>query len=184
MTILMITGSVIVGCNRVRSDDHHPATIEGPGAVNGPTVGTVTAVVDGDTITVEFAAPFDRTETVRLLGIDTPEKPGGPRPPECGGDSASAFTTAVLPVGTAVLLARDIETRDVYGRLLAWVIRAEDATNVNLAIIEAGHATALSIAPNNALRSEVSVAADRARSDKRGFWTECGGPPYPLGEGE
>lgn len=146
--------------------------------------GVVTDVIDGDTIAVEFGAPFEVVESIRLLGIDTPEKPGGPRPPECGGTSATEYTQAALPAGTAVWVARDVETRDVYGRLLAWIVRSEDGTNINLAIVEAGHATALSIAPNHALRSEVSVAADRARSEKRGFWAECGGLPYPLSENE
>lgn len=149
----------------------------------GGVIGVITDVIDGDTVAVELAEPFNVIETVRLLGIDTPEKPGGPRPPECGGSSASAFTNAAIPAGTTVLLARDRETRDVYGRLLAWVIRASDGANINLAVVEAGHATALSIAPNNALRSEVSGAADRARRNKRGFWSECGGLPYPLAEG-
>lgn len=176
---MVVSTTMVLGCDPGEFD-------AGSGAERGagPSVslrGVVADVVDGDTVTVEFGAPFNVTETIRLLGIDTPEKPGGPRPPECGGEAASAFTRALLPIGTAVMLARDRETRDVYGRLLAWVLRVDDGTNVNLAIVEGGHATALSIAPNHALRSEVSLAADRARRNQRGFWNECHGLPYPLG---
>ena len=69
----------------------------------------VTKVVDGDTIIVQIG---DQLETVRLLGIDTPEKSGGPRPAECFGAEASARLTELLPPQTPILLTRDTESRD------------------------------------------------------------------------
>ena len=60
--------------------------------------------------------------TVRLLGIDTPETHGGPA--ECGGPAASRQLARIAPAGSRVRLVTDPgsgDTRDRYGRLLAYV---------------------------------------------------------------
>lgn len=132
--------------------------------------GTVTAVHDGDTIDVEVDGS---THVVRLLGIDTPEKAGGPRPAECFGQEATEFAEGLLPLGTEVLLARDVETRDQFGRLLAWVHR-QDGVFVNLVLVETGHAEPLFFAPNDALEPLFTTAGNHARRDMLGFWTACG----------
>ena len=54
---------------------------------------TIVSVVDGDTIVLRVQ---DQTETVRLLGIDTPETVHPTKPIECFGPEASAFTKATL----------------------------------------------------------------------------------------
>src|SRR4051794_14552875 len=74
---------------------------------------TVVRVVDGDTIVLSFDG---HDEKVRLIGIDTPETVDPDRPVGCFGHEASAFTTGLLPAGTAVLVERDAEARDPYGR--------------------------------------------------------------------
>ena len=79
-------------------------------------------------------------ESVRLIGIDTPESVARDRPVECFGPEAKARTAELLPKGTAVLLERDVEARDKYDRLLAYVIRADDGVLVNLALVEEGYA--------------------------------------------
>src|SRR5205085_3089746 len=89
---------------------------------------TVARVVDGDTIVVHLGG---RTETVRLLGIDTPETVDPRKPVQCFGTEASHRTKELLPPGTGVRLERDVEARDIYGRLLAYV-RRDDGTFVNL----------------------------------------------------
>jgi len=145
------------------------AALESVAALGLPA--TIERVVDGDTIIVLVDG---RTETVRLLGIDTPEKAGGPRPAECFGHEASAFATELLPPGTNILLTRDNETRDQYGRLLAFVHRADDGRFVNLSMLETGHATALFFAPNTSLEEDFTSAANKARRDWLGFWPACG----------
>ncbi len=95
----------------------------------------MTHVVDGDTIDVHIAG---RTERVRLIGIDTPETKKPNTPVECYGPEASAYTTALLPVGTTVRIERDVVGRDDYGRLLGYVHRLDDGLFVNLDIIEQG----------------------------------------------
>jgi len=137
----------------------------------------VDKVVDGDTIVVVIDG---RTETVRLLGIDTPEKAGGPRPAECFGAQASAFAEELLPIGTTVLLSRDEQTRDQYSRLLAYVHRAHDELFVNRVMLEQGYASALFFAPNTSQRSSFEQAANLARRNWVGFWPECGAPNVTL----
>ncbi|MEM7095658.1 MAG: thermonuclease family protein [Actinomycetota bacterium] len=134
------------------------------------------SIIDGDTITVTVQS---QTVTVRLLGIDTPEKRGGPRPAECFGAEATAFIAGLIPVGTAVDLSRDEETRDQYGRTLAWVHR-HDGVLVNLAMVESGHASSLFFTPNDAHEDLFDRAAWGARRSGRGFWAACGGPDVAL----
>ena len=72
----------------------------------------MSAVVDGDTVILEFA---DTTERVRLIGIDTPELARDDKPAECGSDLATAALSALIPVGSSVSVSREIVARDHYG---------------------------------------------------------------------
>ncbi|MGH9186629.1 MAG: thermonuclease family protein [Acidimicrobiales bacterium] len=129
-------------------------------------------VVDGDTIEVIVAGQRER---VRLIGIDTPETVDPRRPVECFGREASDHTSTLLPHGTPVRLERDVEARDDYGRLLAYVFRPSDGLFVNVALVEDGYATVLTIPPNVAYAGEFADAAGRARESGRGLWSSC--PP-------
>lgn len=147
----------------------------GRGADAPPGTGTVVHVIDGDTVEVALET---RTETVRLLGIDTPEtvKPGAPV--DCFGPEASARTKALLPEGTEVRLTRDVEVRDRYDRLLAYVQRTRDQLAVNRSLVTDGFARTLSIAPNDAHRAELAAAERAARRAGKGLWGACrGGAP-------
>ena len=135
-------------------------------------------VVDGDTVVVAFNG--GRTENVRLIGVDTPEKPGGRLPAECFGAEATAFTTVLLAPGTPVLLTGGAETRDVYDRLLAYVHRATDGLFVNMALAREGYAVELPIPPNNDYAAHFAAATAAARAENLGLWTACGGADEPL----
>lgn len=140
----------------------------------------VQTVIDGDTIVVRVDGV---EETVRLLGIDTPETGKGNRTAECFGANATDFARELLPSGTTVLLTRDEETRDQYGRLLAFVHR-DDGLFVNLAMIEHGYASPLFFQPNIAMRETFERAADVARREWRGFWPACGADDVLLEPGQ
>lgn len=77
--------------------------------------GTVSRVVDGDTVHVLLRS--GRDERVRLIGIDTPEVG------ECDAARATALARR-LAAGRAATLVGDPTqaTRDRYGRLLAYVV--------------------------------------------------------------
>lgn len=136
-------------------------------------VGEVVEVIDGDTVDVRIGG---RVERIRLLGIDTPETVDPNRPVGCHGPESSALTHSLLPDGTAVRLERDEEARDPYDRLLAYVFRVDDGLFVNEAILTAGGAEILSIAPNHAYASRLAAAADAARSANVGLWAACDPP--------
>lgn len=157
------------GGSPAQSDVARPGDARGLAAV-------VTRVVDGDTIIVQVQ---DQTETIRLLGIDTPEKAGGPRPAECFGAEASARLAELLPPQTQVLLSRDLESRDQYSRLLAFVHRT-DGVFVNLIMVEEGYATPLFFAPNRSAEEQFTAAGNAARRRWVGFWPACGAPDVVL----
>ena len=144
-----------------------------------PGAATVVEVIDGDTVRVRFPGRSAH-ESVRLIGIDTPEThgPGGLR--ECFGAEASARTAELLPAGTEVRLERDAEARDRYARLLAYVYRKRDGLFVNLELARGGFAAPLSVPPNVAHVSDFTVAAAEARDAGRGLWGRCGGADTPL----
>lgn len=142
--------------------------------------GVVTKVVDGDTIGVRLGSQEER---VRLIGIDTPETHGRGGLRECFGAEAAARTAALLPSGTRVRLERDVEARDRYGRLLAYVYRASDGLFVNLALAREGFATTLTYPPNVAHVDDFVAAVRSAREAERGLWRRCGGPDRRLSAG-
>jgi micrococcal nuclease len=131
---------------------------------------TVLRVVDGDTIHARVAG---RDETIRLIGIDTPETVKPNTPVQCFGEEASHRTKALLPSGTPLQLVRDAEARDDYGRLLAYVYRAGDGLFVNLELAEDGFAVPLTVPPNVAHTDEFVAAASDARRAGRGLWSAC-----------
>lgn len=142
-----------------------------------PGHGVVAGLVDGDTLTVRIDGA---TERVRLIGIDTPESVARDRPVECYGPEAKARMAELLPVGTAVRLERDVEARDRYGRLLAYVFRAEDDLHVNHALVLEGYAEARRYEPNVARQGELDAAEAAAKAAQRGLWPACGGTNTPL----
>jgi micrococcal nuclease len=106
-------------------------------------------------------------------------KPG--TPVQCFALAASARTKALLPEGSEVRLVRDVEERDQYGRLLAYVYRARDDLFVNLALVREGYAVALTVPPNVAHTDEIVVAALDARESGRGLWAKCDAGANPDG---
>lgn len=144
-----------------RADDG-PTEVE-PNAV-------VVRVVDGDTIVADVDGEAER---VRLIGIDTPESVKPDSPVECFGKEASAHTAELLPEGTPIRLELDVEPRDRYDRLLAYVYRASDGEFVNLAIARDGYANQLTIPPNVAHEQEFRAAVRSARESGVGLWSAC-----------
>ena len=129
----------------------------------------MTRVVDGDTIHVRVEG---RRETVRYIGVDTPEsvKPGAAV--ECFAKRASAFNRRLIG-GERVRLVLDAEPRDRYGRLLAYVHRARDGLFVNAELVRRGYASAYTVPPNVAHAAELRRLAAAARRNGLGLWSGC-----------
>lgn len=146
---------------------------------------TVVRVIDGDTVVLDIGG---REEPTRLIGIDTPESVAPDRPVECFGPEASARLDQLLPRGTVVRVSRDLEPRDAYDRLLAYVHRDADDLFVNLAQVADGYAVVRHHPPNTAHRDDLDRAQQDARHHGRGLWSACDGaglrgalrPPSPT----
>jgi len=141
-------------------------TIDNAGQLHG----RITRVVDGDTVMVNLGS---HTETIRLIGVNTPETKHPTKPIECWGPEASAHTHELLPVGTDVVVVRDEEARDKYGRLLAYITRAHDNMFINLDLVSGGWAETLTIAPNTAHEEAFSTAEATAERLHLGLWGHC-----------
>ncbi len=184
------------GCVRARTPVvlAEPAPTTGPSAplsaIGGPVRrgpleanATVKRNVDGDTIAVSLTGSADASpniEKVRLIGIDTPETKRPNTPIECFGKKASAATASLIPPGTPVRLERDVEERDRYGRLLAYVFRANDGLFINHELVRTGFAAAYTYPPNVAYADTFREAADVAQAVGAGLWGECGDPHIPV----
>lgn len=140
----------------------------------GAFTGTVSDVVDGDTIKVRSRGFED---TVRLVGIDTPEtrRPGTPL--QCWGPEATRRAERLLPVGSRVEVVADPtqDRRDRYGRFLGYVRRTDMRVTVNFAMVLSGDARVYVYERSRPFARVASFrAAQRtARDAGRGLW----GPP-------
>jgi micrococcal nuclease len=155
-----------------------PATLSAPVRV--------VAVVDGDTIKVATG------ETLRLIGVDTPETVDPRAPVQCFGREASARAHALLDGATVRLEHDPTQGRfDRYGRTLAYVWMS-DGRLYNEVIIAEGYAHEYTYAIPYRYRERFRVAEASAREAGRGLWapTTCAGdtsrpagaiPPTPGG---
>lgn len=129
--------------------------------------GVVTSVADGDTLDVR--TPSGRVETVRVIGIDTPEVYGGK---ECGGPAASAAMKQ-LATGRRVRVSADPtqDRRDHYGRLLAYIDHGN--RDLGLTLVKRGLASAYPYDGPFQRYSRYAKADRQARAQSRGSWAHC-----------
>ena len=115
-------------------------SVDDAAAITGQVPERGNVVVDGDTL--KLSLPDGTTETVRLLGINTPEVG------ELGSQAAAAFIESALATGGAVRLVRDLVDEDVYGRKLRYVWIGDRM--LNLELVEQGLANPQPFYPNRA----------------------------------
>lgn len=171
LALVVIAGGFVFAT--LRGDGDRPT-----GDRDTPGHATVVRIVDGDTLVVDIDGA---EEHVRLIGIDTPESVAHDRPVECFGAEASDHLAELMPPGTAVRLERDIEPRDRYDRLLAYVHRVDGDLFVNHAQIAGGFAEASEFPPNTARAPGLAQAERDARAAGTGLWAACGGADVPIG---
>jgi micrococcal nuclease len=117
-------------------------------------------------------------ETIRLIGVDTPETVHPDKPVQDFGPEASAFTKEQLQ-GKQVYLAFDWDLRDRYGRLLAYVY-TEDGTCFNARLIQEGYAYAY-LSFRFQFMEEFAGLEQTAREQHRGLWGSAAGLRQSLG---
>jgi micrococcal nuclease len=138
----------------------------------------VAYVYDGDTVRLENG------QKVRFVGIDTPESSENKKlfrdAARSGQDiktilamgrAAAVYTKSLLD-GRRVRLEFDIEKRDKYGRLLAYVYRADDGLFINEDIIKNGYAYPMTIPPNIRHADEFKKLFHEAQKAGRGLWSD------------
>jgi micrococcal nuclease len=130
--------------------------------------------VDGDTIIINMEG---KNESVRLLGINTPESVDPRRPVECFGKEASTRMEEIAE-GKKVRLEYDESQgyRDAYDRLLAYVY-LEDEQMINRKMIMEGYAYEYTYLTPYLFQKEFRDAQKFAKSQNRGLWNEsaCNG---------
>lgn len=126
----------------------------------------VVRIVDGDTIQVCCIA--GRREKVRYIGMNTPETKHPTKSVEYFGKEASEANCKLVG-GKTVRLEFDVQGRDRYGRILAYVY-LEDGTFVNAWLVEHGYAMVMTVPPN-VKHQELFLKLEReAREERRGLW--------------
>jgi micrococcal nuclease len=167
----------------------------------------VERVVDGDTL------KLTNGERVRLIGVDTPESKANAkakRDSQRSGQDVSAITGMgkqaakylewLMGLGMSVKMEFDVQQRDRYGRLLAYVflidnsgkgrqvlpdadpftpgtedftpVYVDDAIFVNATLVKAGYASVMTIPPNVRYADLFKELYREAREQKRGLWKD------------
>jgi micrococcal nuclease len=125
--------------------------------------------VDGDTMVVDMAGT---QESVRMIGIDTPETHKPDTPVQCFGPEAANFTKQKLQDKTVRLEADPTnDNRDRYNRLLRYVY-LEDGNLLQQEIIEQGFGFAYLNFPFQK-KEQFAAAQASAKAANRGLWAAC-----------
>lgn len=129
--------------------------------------GNVIRVVDGDTIVVRVDG---NDETVRMIGLNTPESVDPRQAVECFGKEASDHLKELL-TNTTVTLESDStqDNRDRYGRLLRYVFKS--GRNINQQMIEEGFGYEYTYDQPYRYQSDFRAAQVAAKAAGRGLWS-------------
>jgi micrococcal nuclease len=142
---------------------------------------TVTKIVDGDTLKINYKG---QKESIRLIGIDTPEsrinrktKKDAKRSGQdietiiAMGKRATAYVESIVKRGDLITIELDVQERDRYGRLLCYVYLS-NGKMLNEEIVKAGYANVMSIPPDVKYEDRFLKAYQDARERKIGLWME------------
>ncbi|MBP9852932.1 MAG: micrococcal nuclease [Patescibacteria group bacterium] len=130
---------------------------------------------DGDTVTVDMGGTI---ETVRFIGVDTPETHKENTPVQCYGSEASAYTRQRIGQGKIRLKADRLTTnRDRYDRLLRYVM-VDGSTDLGYELVSKGYAFAYAFPFANS--QKYARAMKDAQVAKRGLWGVCAATQDPV----
>lgn len=128
----------------------------------------VSSVVDGDTVKVNINGTI---ETLRLIGMDTPETVDPRKPVQCFGKEASNKAKELL-IGKKVRIEKDPTQGefDKYNRRLAYIYR-EDGLFFNKYMVEQGYAHEYTYNIPYKYQTEFKEAQKSAQENLRGLWS-------------
>jgi endonuclease YncB( thermonuclease family) len=129
-------------------------------AVEERVVGTVTEIIDGDTVTMMIEGV---STTVRMLGINAPEMD------ECWGAEATSILSGLI-MGKQLLVVAGAEDVDGFGRSLRFLFEetTSGATFINGDLVKDGHAIALQ--NGNEFAQSLKTSEARAFQSGKGMW--------------
>jgi micrococcal nuclease len=125
----------------------------------------VTRVADGDTLIVDIEGT---EEYVRLIGVDTPESVHPDKERNVPYGAVASDFTKKLAEDKTVTLELDVQERDRYGRLLAYVYL--DGVMLNKTLLSEGHAKLATYPPNVRYVDEFAELQAEARAKGAGIW--------------
>ncbi len=139
------------------------------GQISQPGYYKIDHFVDGDTIAVNMNGNI---ETVRMIGVDTPETHKPNTPVQCFGPEAATFTKNLIGNSSVRLQADPLGTnRDRYGRLLRYVY-LPDGRMVEEQLLSGGYAFAYTQFPFQ--KAEAFTRLEKtASAAKKGLWSAC-----------
>jgi len=159
LVVAFAAGWLVRGCAReialdreLRRATGEDPPLEGWGA-------ECTRVIDGDTIELADG------ERVRYIGMDTPEM----RPVEAWAKAATEANRELVE-GQSVIIVPDVELRDRYGRMLAYVY--VDSIFVNAELVRRGLAQVATYPPNVRYQDYFLKLQREAREARRGLWSD------------
>jgi endonuclease YncB( thermonuclease family) len=134
----------------------------------------VVRVKDGDTLVAEING---KEETIRLIGVDTPESVGKYKDnPEPYGVEASKFTKSILTPNKTIYLTKDVGNKDNYQRLLryVWIEKPDNEklkeSMVNAILVNEGYANVMTVPPNVKYAAVFKTLEKEARELNKGLW--------------
>lgn len=158
----------LIGADLQTNNSEVKTDVAAPVETEVPETYQVVAVVDGDTIKVDY---HGKTTSVRLIGVNTPETVDPRKDVECFGEEASQFLRSLLE-GKAVRLEPDISQsdRDKYDRLLRYIYL--DGEDVSLTIIQNGYGYEYTYNVPYQKQARYRAAQTEAENGKRGLWAD------------
>ena len=150
-----------------------------PSLIYAQQITTVIRVVDGDTLKISYNG---QDESVRLIGIDTPEsrinkktKKDAKRSGQdietiiAMGKRATAYVESLVKAGDAIEIEFDVQKRDKYKRLLCYVYLS-GGKMLNEAIVNAGYANVMTIPPNVKYKDRFLRSYKLSKEERNGLW--------------
>ncbi len=157
----------LLGCQGTGGPPGSGPALDGrpSGPLGDTTSCQLTRIVDGDTVQCE---PVGR---IRLIGMDTPEADQAPF-----GAQATEALSRLAPVGSRLEVEYDVDARDQYDRVLAylWWVDDDDSTMLNWALVRQGYALVWTDPANVRYVDALTAAQEAARRDRAGLWSQDG----------
>ena len=165
LILLLVLFGLILVAYKLLPGQHISQTLQ----QNQPGLYGISRFIDGDTVAVNMDG---RVETVRFIGIDTPETHKPNTPVQCFGPAAAEYTKMLIGKNRIRLVSDSLNTdRDRYNRLLRYVY-LPDGTDLNEKLVRDGYAFYYPYFPFSKAE-QFDLAEQTAIATHRGIWAKC-----------